>query len=162
MKGDAVQGLETIVRDVQLFEGMPGEHVARIAGCASNVLYDAGAIMGRAGDPADVFWVVREGEVSVEAHAPTQGALTIATAHAGDVVGFSWLLPPHKLHFDVRALSPLRALMFDGRCLRNKCATDHEFGYELLRRFSTLMADRMESLGLQLLDVYGDQRAHGR
>lgn len=151
-----MQTLEPILTEAPFFEGMSAEHLALLAGCASNVRYDADEYLGRTGDPADRFWVIREGNVALEIHAPGRGAITTGTLDEGDVVGFSWLLPPYQLRFDVHALTPTRALMFDGRCLRGKCASDPVFGHELLSRVSRLMAQRLEAMSLQLLDVYGD------
>ncbi len=151
-----MQTLEPILAEVDLFKGMKQEHLANIAGCATNVRYDAGQFVGRTGDPADKFWVVRQGRVGLEIFVPGRGAITISTAEEGDVIGFSWLLPPYQLRFDVHALTATRALLFDGRCLRGKCESDPAFGHELLVRFSRIMANRIEAMSLQLMDVYGD------
>lgn len=151
-----MQTLEPILTEAPFFEGMSADHLALLTGCASNVRYDTDEYPGRAGDPADRFWVIREGRVALEIHAPGRGAITIGTLGEGDVVGFSWLLPPYQLRFDIHALTPTRAIMFDGRCLRGKCASDPAFGHALLSRVSSLMAQRLEAMSLQLLDVYGD------
>ena len=49
----------------------------------------------------------------------------------------------------------MRAIVFDGACLRGKCEDDKELGYELMRRFAAVMLDRLQATRLQLLDVYG-------
>jgi CRP-like cAMP-binding protein len=151
-----VQTLEPILTRIPLFEGMKPEHLSLIAGCASNVRFDAGQFVGREGEPADTFWIVREGRVALEIHAPGRGTVTIQTIGENEVLGWSWLLPPHQWHFDARALTLTRALMFDGRCLRGKFQHDYELGYELMRRFAQVIVQRLEAAGLQLLDVYGD------
>lgn len=151
-----MQTLEPILAEVDVFRGMKPEHLAAMAGCATNVRYEAGEFPGRTGDPADKFWVVRQGRMALEIFVPGRGAITIESLSEGDVVGFSWLLPPYELRFDVHALTATRALMFDGRCLRSKFATDPELGYDLLGRFSRIMAHRIEAMSLQLMDVYGD------
>jgi len=74
-------------------------------------------------------------------------------------VGWSWLVPPYQWHFDMRAVSDVRAFSIDGRCLRNKCESDSCFGYQMMKRFSTLMAERLEATRLQLLDLYRDPAA---
>jgi CRP-like cAMP-binding protein len=135
---------------------MKPEHLLAISGSATNVQYDAGDFLGRTGDPADKFWLVRQGRIALEIFVPGRGAVTIATMSEGDIVGFSWLLPPYELRFDVRALTAARALEFDGRSLRGKCTTDPGLGYELLSRFTRIMANRIEAMSLQLMDVYGD------
>ena len=151
-----MQTLQPLIADIAFFKGLKEEHLALITGCASNVRVEAGTFVGRAGDPADQFWVVREGRMALELVVPGRGRITIATMAEGEVVGFSWLLPPYHLHFDVRAVTETRALVFDGRCLRGKCASDTTLGFELLSRFSRVMADRIRAMSLQLLDVYGD------
>lgn len=151
-----MENLESIVSKIALFEGMKPEHIALLAGCASNVRYEAGTFPLRAGSHADRFWVIREGRMALELWAPGRGAITVASMSAGDVVGFSWLLPPYQLQFDIHSMTMTRALLFDGRCLREKCENDTELGYALVSRFAGLMADRIQVLTLQLLDVYGD------
>jgi hypothetical protein len=94
--------------------------------------------------------------VQLEIFAPGRGAVTIQTVDEGDVVGWSWLFPPFRWHFDARALDSVRAVAFDGACLRDKCDDDHSLGYELLRRFSPVMLARLQATRLQLLDVYGN------
>ena len=72
------------------------------------------------------------------------------------MVGWSWLVPPYQLRFDVHAVTSTRALVFDGKCLRGKFASDPELGYELMQRFSQVILRRLEAMSIQLLDLYGD------
>ena len=71
--------LDAVLGDVPLLADLPAEQLELMAGCASNVHIDAGAVLFREGDPADVFYVVREGTVALELHAPPRGSLTIET-----------------------------------------------------------------------------------
>lgn len=135
-------------------QGLAAEHVDLIVGCASNVLFEPGEFVFRAGDEANYFYVVRSGRVSVEVIAPQRGAITIETVGDGDLLGWSWLIPPFQWHFDARALNLTRAIALDARCLRGKCDADPALGYELLKRFSQVMEQRLEATRLQLLDLY--------
>jgi hypothetical protein len=47
-----------------------------------------------------------------------------------------------------------RAITLDGNCLRQKSEEDHDLGYELLKRFSGIIVERLEAARLQLLDIY--------
>ena len=60
------------------------------------------------------------GRVSVEVIAPQRGAITIETVGEGDLLGWSWLIPPFQWHFDARALNLTRAIALDARCLRGE------------------------------------------
>lgn len=146
--------LEPLIRKHPVFAGMDDDAIRLITGCAKNVRYRAGEVIAKQGTPADEFFLLREGRVAMDMPAPQGAALRLQTADEGDVVGWSWLVPPYQWHFDLRAVSDVRAFSIDGRCLRNKCESDPRFGYQMMKRFSTLMAERLEATRLQLLDLY--------
>jgi CRP-like cAMP-binding protein len=150
-----VETIDTILRDVPLFEGLPDEALELIAGCGSNVHFGEGELLFRQGDPADTFFVIRHGSVALETFAPARGPVTIETIESGDVVGWSWLFAPYRWHFDAKALVAVRATAFDGACLRGKCDADPALGYQLMSRFAQVMIERLQWTRLRLLDVYG-------
>jgi CRP-like cAMP-binding protein len=157
--------IATLLEENPIFQGLSAEDLDVIAGCASNVRFDAGEFLFREGRPADAFYLIRFGKVSVEFFAPDRGAITIHTPDEGDVVGWSWLYPPYTWSHDARALDLTRAIAFDARCLRGKCDADPRLGYELMKRFANIVHHRLETTRLQLLDLYGDDRhatAHPR
>jgi CRP-like cAMP-binding protein len=146
--------LASVLAEQAFLQGLEPPHVELIVGCASNVRFEPGEFLFRAGDEANQFYVVRSGHVSVESFAPQRGAITIETVSDGDVLGWSWLIPPYQWHFDARALNLTRAIALDARCLRTKCESDPALGFELLKRFSRVMEQRLEATRLQLLDLY--------
>jgi len=151
-----MQTLEPIVAELPLFKGMDPGHIQLISGCAANARYEAGEFIGRAGQPADKFWVVRQGRVALEIHAAGRGSLLVQTIGENDAVGWSWLVPPYQLRFDIQAVTATRALAFDAKCLRSKLASDPGLGYELMQRFSQVILRRLDAMSLQLLDLYGE------
>jgi CRP-like cAMP-binding protein len=72
----------------------------------------------------------------------------------GDILGWSWLVPPYQWRYDARALTMTRAIALDGACLRHKCEQDPALGYELLKRFSHHVSRTLDATILQLMDVY--------
>jgi CRP/FNR family transcriptional regulator, cyclic AMP receptor protein len=147
--------IEVLLHDVPLFQGLTQDEFELIAGCGSNVRFREGELLFRDGDPADTFYLLRHGSVALETFVPARGAVTIETLEAGEVVGWSWLFPPHRWHFDARALSLVRATGFDGACLRAKCESDPRLGYDLMSRFAQIVIERLQQTRLRLLDVYG-------
>ena len=145
--------IEHYLPDHPFFAGLNPNALALVAGCATNVRFAPGEFLFRTGQPANQFFVVRRGRVAIEVHSPATGTMVVDTADAGDVAGWSWLVPPHHWHFDARALTSTRAIAFDGRCLRGRFEDDYEFGFELLKRFSHIIVERLEATGLQLLDA---------
>ena len=151
-----METIEGLLRDVPFFGDMAEEHLALVAGCASNIHFDADEVLFREGDPADTFFLVRHGEVALELFVPGRAGMTIETIQSGDVIGWSWLFPPYRWHFDARALVPVRATMFDGACMRGKCEGDTGLGFDLMSRFAQVMMERLQWTRLRLLDIYGD------
>ena len=151
------------VRDVRdllapqpIFAGLADEYLDLIAACGSNVRFARGTQIFREGEPADTFYVVRQGRAAVEIHLPQGGSLVLDTVGSGEVLGWSWLFPPYRWHFDARAVDDVRAIALDGACLRGKCEQDPQLGFELVRRFAQLVLDRLQSTRLRLIDLYGE------
>jgi CRP/FNR family transcriptional regulator, cyclic AMP receptor protein len=147
--------MEVLVGELPAFVGLDPAHLELIAGCATNSRFAAGDYIFKEGDAADVFYAVRSGSVSLEIHVPAREAVILETLHDGDLLGWSWLFPPYRWSFDARAVEPVAAIAFDGACLRGKCDTDHDLGYELMRRIAQVIIERLQATRLRLLDVYG-------
>jgi CRP-like cAMP-binding protein len=152
------QTLEPLLRGHKFFAGLDPEYLTLLGGCASNVVFRQGSFPFREGTPSDAFFLIREGRLALEIAGAGRGAIVVQTLGAGDVVGFSWLIEPHRWAFDGRAVEQVRAIQLDGACLRGKCAADPRLGYELMGRFAALASARLQATRLQLLDVYGHAR----
>jgi CRP-like cAMP-binding protein len=139
----------------EFFAPFGPQHLRMLASCATQVQYEAGEFLSHSGDEADAFWLVHSGHVGLSYFVPARGEVTVATVTPGEVAGFSWLFPPHETRFDIVAVTPVSALRFDGRVVRRQCAADPEFGYQVMARFIRIIADRVEAMNLQLLDVFG-------
>ncbi|MCX7919696.1 MAG: cyclic nucleotide-binding domain-containing protein [bacterium] len=133
------------------------EYIERLVSCAKNVRFNQDEYICREGQEAESFYLIREGRAAIEIYSPVKGSIRIQTIEAGDVLGWSWLFAPYRWHFDIRAIEPIRAFEFDGKCLRSKCEEDHDLGYELMKRFARLMEERLQATRLQLLDMYGEK-----
>src|SRR5439155_19973738 len=116
----AMDTLEPLLHEHEFFRGLDPEYVRLLAGCATNVRFSEGEFVLREGDPADRFFLVRHGRVSIEIAAPVGGSILVQTVGQHEVIGFSWLFEPYRWRFDARALEPPTALAADGACPRAK------------------------------------------
>ncbi len=139
----------------RFFAGMDAEHLEVLTGCARNVVIPAGASIIREGAQAGTFWALRTGRVALGVTAPGRGMVTIDTLHAGDVLGWAWLFPPFRWHFDADALDDVHAVAFDAVCLRGKCSSDPALGFDLAQRVAAILGDRLNAARLRILDLYG-------
>lgn len=145
-----------------LFAGLDPEITDLLGGCAGNAHFPDGTYLFKADDPADIFYLLRSGEVALELRMPGRGRLIVETVHPGHVVGASWILPPYRWRFDARAVGTVRATGIDATCLRNKCDAKPAIGYQVLQRFLPIVAERLQSTRLRLLDLYAPPAEVGR
>jgi CRP-like cAMP-binding protein len=113
-----------------------------------------GTLLAREGESANAFYLIQAGNVSLDLHIPGRGPASILTVGPGEIVGWSWLVPPHRWQFDCRAVDAVQGLAFDAEWLREKCDQDHELGYQLLKELVTVVSNRLAATRLQLLDIY--------
>jgi CRP/FNR family transcriptional regulator, cyclic AMP receptor protein len=150
-----VTSMRELLAGGPFFAGLSEPHLTVVAACGRNVRLRAGELLFEEGGPADTFYVIRHGRVAVETHRPGKTAIVISTMGDGDLVGWSWLIPPYRWHFDARAVDATSAVALDGVCLRRKCDDDPELGYDLMQRFAGLMVQHLQDTRMQLLDLYG-------
>lgn len=149
-----METLERIIAEHPFFAGLDHGFTKLMVGCAANVHFKAGTYIFKEGDPANTFYLIREGKAAVEVFAPQHKPIIISTLGVGEILGWSWLLPPFQWKFQARAVEDTRSIALDGKCLRTKCEENHDLGYEVLKRFAQIMEHRLEATRLQLLDVY--------
>ena len=136
---------------------LPARHVESVAGCASNVRFEAGNFIFHEGEEADRFYLIREGKVVLQICSDRRGPINILTLGEGDILGWSWLFPPYRWKFSAKTIAPTRAFAIDGQSLRGEAEQDPALGYELLKRFAHVVETRLETMRLQLLNVYEDK-----
>lgn len=151
-----IHNLEKVLAQHPFMKDWDEEALKLIAGCAKNVTFKEGEFIFKEGGNADLFYILREGHVSVEIPAPVHGPLSIQTLGEGDVLGWSWFVPPYKWHFDARTTAATRAISFDVKCLRKKMEENPKFGYTVLKKFLPVILERLQATRLQLLDFYGE------
>ena len=134
--------MTTTLAELDFFVDLDTDVLAAIAGCGHPTHIPEAAYLFQQGEPADAFYAVRQGRVAIEVHDPRFGRIVIDTVEAGDVVGWSWLVPPYRW-------------LFDAQCLRQKCDVDPTFGYALLQRVIHVMHERLQASRVRLLDLYG-------
>jgi CRP/FNR family cyclic AMP-dependent transcriptional regulator len=149
-----METLQRILADHPFARGLNDRHLELLVGCASNIRFEAGQVVFRENEEANQFYLIREGKMAVELFAAERGPVNILTLGEGEVLGWSWLVPPYRWRFDARAIEPTRTIALDGKCLREKSERDSDLGYELLKRIAHIMEERLQATRLQLLNVY--------
>jgi CRP/FNR family transcriptional regulator, cyclic AMP receptor protein len=137
-----------------MFEGLSSAQLDLLASHASTRTARSQERVFRHDTPADRFYIVREGKVALQVPAVEGEPLTVQTVGDGNVLGWSWLVAPYRWLFDARALTPSLLVALDGESLRAHCDADPMLGYDLLRRFAALMAQRLNSARLAAISQH--------
>jgi len=147
----AVKPLESVIAEHPFVRGFKPEHVRLLADSAMRMRYEAGELIFREADPANRFYLLEQGRVSLESRRKDEAPVPVQIIGPGDVLGWSWLFPPYYWHFDARALDPTTAIFFYGTRLREQCEQDHDFGFEMMKRMTEVVIHRLHAARKQLL-----------
>ncbi|MGP8159315.1 MAG: cyclic nucleotide-binding domain-containing protein [Thermoplasmata archaeon] len=137
------------------FEGIDPTLVHAIVAQAEERTYDVGDMLVREGKPAEEFFLVFEGKIALEVRTTGHTGITVETIGRGEILGWSWLVPPHRWRFDARALKPTKVVVFNAAAARYALATHPAFGYQFLMKLLPVIAERLENTRVQLLDIHG-------
>jgi len=136
------------------FAGMMPEHLAFLAGATRPRQCKAGEVLFRQGEHADRFFLVQSGEITVEVPAIMGPALQLQKLSIGKLLGWSWLIAPYQWDFQARAITDAGVIEFDGSAILARCEADNAFGYELFKRFTGLMSERLSSARRKMMDQW--------
>lgn len=140
---------------LKFFKGLADDYLAQIADHSQVREFKPQDLIFHQDRPANEFFVLLDGEAQVEVPALYGPPVSIQSLGKNTVLGWSWLIPPFKWTFDARAGKPTRAIVIDGEALRRKCEEDPRFGYELMKRFASMMSERLDAARMRVMEVYG-------
>ena len=141
-----------------LFERLTAVQRDAAARTAQDVEYPDQARIFAEGQEASGCWLIRAGQVALQTHVPGRGEVVVQTLGPGDVLGWSWLVPPHVWHFTATAAGPVSAIRLDTGWLRMLADQDPALGYPLSLGLLEILLARLQSTRSRLLDLYGSPR----
>ena len=144
--------LLALVAQQPLFKGMSGHLIELLADSILEMRFKPGAWIYQQGELANRFYLILEGKVLIESKVKERGMVPIRTLGPGDDVGWAWLFPPYYMHFSACAVEPTRTVFFYGTRLREKCQTNHELGYQLMKRVAEVVVRNLNATQQRLLE----------
>jgi len=135
--------------------GMSPSDVGLLADAAAAIDLPAGRRLFDEGAPAANCWLLTDGQVALDLSMPGRQNLIVETLGGGDVIGFSWLSPPHQWQFGAQVLEPATAFELDGPAVQTLCDDHPGLGYQLAMRMLAAAVRRLQATRIRLLDLYG-------
>ena len=136
------------------FSGLDENFMKFLSNSATELKIEKGDVLFQQGERADKFYLLRNGQISVQVPALMGPTLEIQTLGEDQMLGWSWLIPPYRWNFQARAAEDSNLLEFDGSAILARCEEDPKFGYELLKRFAALMSERLDAARQKMMDEW--------
>ena len=133
--------------------GMSSHHLELLARYATKRKFGTGEMIFRAGETAHGFFLIQTGTITLEGSVMEHGPIATDMVHAGEPLGWSWLFPPYRWHFDARATEPTTAIFFDGDTLRQHYNEDLTLAHDLSQRICKVMAHRLQATRRKLIEA---------
>ena len=142
------------VRRHPFVETMSDDHISTLEGCGlTHLSFEPGDKLVREGKVAEACFLIDRGDVALEMYVDRAESRTLQVVHAGEIVGWSWLIPPYLGTSEATALTPVTALRVDAALLREAMERDKDFGYAMLVRVCQAAVSRLEAARREILDV---------
>jgi CRP-like cAMP-binding protein len=148
-------GAMEVLRETPLTAGLGHPERRRLAGLCQVLRAEPGDILLREGSPTAGLGIVRSGRIALRVQVPGRGSTTVLTVEAGDVYGWSAVVPPYRATSTAIAIEPSEVLVCEARALRDALDEDEDLAAALYPRILQAVARRLEATRLQLLDVFG-------
>jgi len=148
------------LQTIPWFQELPPDHFDKLIDLSCLVDFETGEELFREGDKEDCLFVVLEGRVAIEMYVPGRGKTRIYTAEPMDIVGWSSITPVVRQRTaGARAVLPSRVVCMNAQKLYKACEEDHDLGYVVYRRLANVVASRLLTTRLQLLDMFAHPTA---
>lgn len=148
------EAIQKILAEADFFSDLGPEILSVLAPHGRERTLNRNEVLFGHGDPARHFYLLRDGRIVIEVPAIEGPSLEVQELGAGNVLGWSWLIPPYRWSFQARADEPTHVLEFDGESIRARCDEDPAMGYVLLKRFARLMSVRLDAARQKMMEEW--------
>ena len=136
--------LDTLEK-VEVFKDLDDRRLSAVSECCTEVVFQRGEGIFKAGEEARHLWAVAEGRVNLEAEPDS----TLQTNEVLETQVFGWpsLIHPHTYRFSATCAGrSARVIRIDSRCLQALFQKDPGLGYRVMSCLLHVMGDRFHQL----------------
>jgi toluene monooxygenase system ferredoxin subunit len=129
-----------------LLAGLAEEEAGRVLALASRSTLPAGAVLFNLGDAADSLFVVERGRIALTLPMKVRGKqqdVLIEERGAGETLGWSALVPPHRFTLKAAALVESEVVALPRTALAEHLAAHPAIGYLVARNVSAVVGQRL-------------------
>jgi len=133
------------LKPISFFEEFSDEMIDRLAAVAEQRVYDAGVFLNKKQRAAEYFYLIIEGEISLQVESLTGKTVRLETIAPGGAIGFSSLIEmDHKVYLsNAKTLTPCTTIRFRANDLIMLCYQDFELGFLLMKKIALIAKRRL-------------------
>jgi CRP/FNR family transcriptional regulator, cyclic AMP receptor protein len=134
-------GLMGALASHPFLKGVDDRLLSMLLSGAQSFRFRNGEYLGKIGNPANDFFLIQKGHVSVLASGDVRQE--VCQVGPGEVVGWSWVVPPYRWQFTCQAVGEVTGIRFNADWLRQRGEEHHELGYVILQHLLAVVANRL-------------------
>ncbi|MFF3572828.1 Crp/Fnr family transcriptional regulator [Nocardia jiangxiensis] len=134
--------------------GLPGSALSVLAAAGQDIVLAPGLALITEGQVADRCWLIHSGRILLTAYVVGRGDVRVQTLGRGELLGWSWRVPPYRWRFSARVVQPTAATEFSAAALNQLTAVDPEFDRALSAMLFEALLERLQATRARLLDLY--------
>ncbi len=134
-----------MLKNIPFFDELSEAMIERLASVAEVRTYQEGDFLNKRKREANFFYILLEGEISLEVENLTGKNVRLETIAPGAAMGFSSLIEmdPKRYISDARALTPVRILRFPSHEMNRLFYQDFELGYLIMKKIAWVAKQRL-------------------
>lgn len=146
------------LRHFRFFAGLEREIVNAIATLGKEASYQEGDWLFRQDETAEALFLVLDGSVELMMDMDGLGEHHewVDIRRAGEVIGWSALVPPHKYTLSGLAASDAKLVRLDGPKLRDVLDANPAASYRLMYNLAQVIGDRLTSMRVRFVSLIED------
>lgn len=130
----------------ELLKGLSPEEEAAVTALGGRLAVSAGQVLFRLGEPADCVYLVTRGRLALTLPlrvGELEEDVLIEERLAGETLGWSALIPPHRFTLKATAVADCEVLAFPRAALVDHFAAHPAVGYVVTRNLASVIGHRL-------------------
>ncbi len=156
-----------LLRRYPFFAGLSMKHITALAQAAAEQDVAAGTYLFHEGVELHHIYLVTEGNIAIVMELPARNIahrvadqltgemqtedVVVSNVGAGEVFGWSGLLPPHQATAGAKAVSASKVVALNRQQLTQLFAEDAEFGYLMTQKVAGVIRQRLQDMRIESL-----------
>jgi CRP-like cAMP-binding protein len=134
-----------ILKQLDFFEELSDSMIERMASIAEIKAYPEGHFLNKNIQEAKYFYIILEGEISLQLERLTQRTVHLETIMPGGALGFSSLIETNDKRYisDAKAITPVKVLRFQAHEMMLLFYQDFELGYLIMKKIALVAKRRL-------------------